>query len=725
MKKGFLLPLLLMLLTIKATAKEGMWIPMLISNMESDMQTMGMKLTAEDIYSVNHSSLKDAVVHFGGGCTGEVISEQGLILTNHHCGYGRIQSHSSVEHDYLTDGFWAKEMKDELPNKGLEVTFIVRIQDVTEAVLEGTDAIEDEVERLKMMEERKKAIVEEATKDTHYEAFVRAFYYGNQYFMFVTETFKDIRLVGAPPSSIGKFGFDTDNWVWPRHTGDFSMFRIYADKDNNPAEYSEDNVPYQPKHHLPISLQGYDEGDFTMVYGFPGRTEEYVTSYHVDYILNKSNPAKIKMRDASLEIIGDAMNQSKKLNIQYAAKQSRISNAWKKWIGQSKGLEELNAVEKKKELEAEFQRLADSKEEWKKAYGNLLPEFETLYANWQEYAFARDMLIEIYYYGPEIIRFSQEFEPLLNDSISEEDLEQLIEKLERKTKGFFKDYNSAVDEQLMAAMMPLYLSNLNVELRPSKAYDHFQDSEAYTAELFEKSIFSSEEKVITFLEKFKKSSRKKLAKDPALLLAKELLDTYTMNVRNEYGALEHHIDALMGEYMQGLMTMLPDYKNYYPDANSTLRVTYGKVAGYAPKDGVYYDYYTTIDGIMEKMDTTTKEFDVPEKLVELYEQQDFGIYADENKELRVCFIASNHTSGGNSGSPAINANGELIGLNFDRTWESTMSDYLFDSERCRNIMVDIRYVLFIVDKYAGMDRLIDEMTLVKNHPKYEDQLIED
>ena len=703
----------LLAVTFNGFAKEGMWIPMLISNMESDMQTRGMKLSAEDIYSINQSSLKDAIVHFGGGCTGEVISDRGLILTNHHCGYGQIQSHSSVENDYLTDGFWATTEKDELPNPGLFVTFIVRIEDVTEEVLSGLEKVSDPTERQKTMDQRKAKLVEEATKDSHYEGMVREFYYGNQYFMFITETFNDIRLVGAPPSSIGKFGFDTDNWVWPRHTGDFSMFRIYADKDNKPAEYAEDNVPYEPKRHLPISLKGYDKGDFTMIYGFPGRTFEYVTSNHIDYILNKSNPAKIKMRDTSLEIIGEAMKKDKKTNIQYAAKQSRISNAWKKWIGQSKGLKELNAIEKKQEQEELFKQRVAENEAWQVKYGNLLNEFETLYKDHKKYAFARDMLIEVFYYGPEIIRFSGAFESLLDEDLTDEELMAEAEKLKTRVAGHFKNYNRNIDMDLMQAMMPMYLSSIDAELRPASAYAHFQDAQGYTEKLFKKTMFGSEEDVMDFLNGFKPKSVKKLRKDPALMLSKEILDTYSQKARGPYGSVQTQIDALMKIYMEGLMTVLEDEQVYYPDANSTLRVSYGKVAGYEPKDGVNYMHYTTIDGIMEKMDTTSKEFDVPERLVELYNLQDFGRYADENDNLKVCFIASNHTSGGNSGSPAINGEGELIGLNFDRTWESTMSDYVFDPERCRNIMVDIRYVLFIVDKFAGMNRLIDEMTLVE------------
>ncbi|UTW61189.1 S46 family peptidase [bacterium SCSIO 12741] len=703
-----------------SVAKEGMWIPTLIKNLvESDMQSMGMKLTAEDIYAFNKSSLKDAVVHFGGGCTAEMISDEGLLLTNHHCGYSQIQSHSSVEKDYLTNGFWAMSRDQELKNPGLTATFIVRIEEVTESALEGVRDAMPEAERQKMIAENIKKIGAQATEGTHYDYIIRPFYYGNQYYLFVTETFKDVRLVGAPPSSIGKFGFDTDNWVWPRHTGDFSMFRIYAGKDNKPAEVSDENVPYRPKHSFPISMSGVKQGDFTMIYGFPGRTSEYLTSYAVEYVMKKQNPNRIKMRDMSLEIIGKSMASSPKIRIQYAAKQSRISNAWKKWKGQSLGLERNNAIQKKLEIEAKFTANANmSITQYGTKYTSLLPQFKGIYEEIEPYTFARDMFIEVWYYGPEILRYSAGFNQLNPEKLGEEgDYQAKVDKLIKGSKRFFKNYHQPTDKKLFATMLKQYFDVIDPKLRQSvyeetimKEFDG--DFEAYADRIFSKSIFASEESAIAFLEKYKgEKSFKKIQKDPAYVLAMNLYNGYLQKVKPDYARLNNELELLNRTYMEGLMTLLPNEKKYYPDANSTLRVAYGKVQGYNGPDAVVYSHFTTTEGIMAKRDTTI-EFTVPDKLAELIDNKDYGKYADADGKMHVCFIASNHTTGGNSGSPALNSSGELIGLNFDRTWESTMSDIMFDPNICRNIMVDIRYVLFIVDKYAGAGHLVDEMKLV-------------
>ena len=706
-------------ITAVVSAKEGMWIPSLIKNLaESDMQSMGMKLSAEDIYSFNQSSLKDAVVHFGGGCTAEMLSDQGLLLTNHHCGYSQIQSHSSVENDYLTDGFWAMSRAEEKKNPGLTATFIIKIEDVTKKVLEGVSDGMAEAERQKIVAANIKKVGDAAIEGSHYKYIIRPFYFGNEYYMFLTEVFEDVRLVGAPPSSIGKFGFDTDNWVWPRHTGDFSMFRIYAGKDNKPASVSDENVPFKPRHSFPISMQGVQPDDFTMIYGFPGRTNEYMTSYEVQYVMEKLNPSRIKMRDVSLDIIGDAMKSSDKIRIQYAAKQSRISNAWKKWIGQNKGLYRNRAIQAKQQTEEQFQKRADeTTADHGMVYKNLLGQFEKLQKEYQPYAFTRSMFIELYYYGPEIIRFSLAFEQLNPKNIkSEEDLEKAKKKLRRSAKGFFKNYNVETDQKLMTALSAQYVEFVDPDFR-SEVYDFIQkeydgDYAASSADLYKTSNMVSEEKVNALLDKYKgEKSWKKIEGDPAFALATTLLNSYRQKVEPEYRRLTAELDLLNRTYMKGLMTLLPDDKKYYPDANSTLRVAYGKVDGYVPSDGKIYKHFTTTEGIMEKRDTT-KEFTVPDKLVELIENEDYGKYKDADGSMHVCFIASNHTTGGNSGSPALNANGELIGLNFDRTWESTMSDIMFDPTICRNIMVDVRYVLFIVDKYAGAGHLVDEMKLI-------------
>tara|TARA_B100000780_G_C21112245_1_gene449584 strand:+ start:371 stop:2527 length:2157 start_codon:yes stop_codon:yes gene_type:complete len=693
-------------------AKEGMWLPFLLQQLnEGEMQSMGMKLSADDIYSVNHSSLKDAVLIFGGGCTGEVISDQGLVLTNHHCGYGQIQSHSSLDHDYLTNGFWAMSQNEELPNPGLKVTFVIRMEDVTKQVTEGIPSDIGEKERAEYIANKSKLITEEAVAETHYDAEVRPFYHGNQFILIVTETYKDIRMVGAPPSSIGKFGFDTDNWVWPRHTGDFSMFRIYAGKDNKPADYSPENVPFTPRHHFPVSLKGYQEDDFTMVFGFPGRTEEYLPSVAVEYVLNESNPAKIAMRDQSLAIINKWMKSDPLINIQYASKQSRISNAWKKWIGQSKGLKENDALEVKRALEADFQNKVDNNADWKQKYGSILADYKSVYDEAAAYMLSREMFIEYYYYGPEIFRFASKFDVLMDKDQSDEDLTRNIENLRKATEAHFKNYQEAVDRELFEQLSTLYLGQLDQIMHPRELTLFLTRKDPVRA-LYDKTLFASKEAVLDFLDDFKRKDVKDIEKDWAYIIQKDITNNYNEIVRPRLSEYGNQLDLLNRTYMQALMEVMPDYKNYYPDANFSLRVTYGKVKSYQPKNAVTYLPYTTTSGIIEKMDTTSYEYDVPEKLVDLIETNDYGVYADADGTMHVCFIATNHTTGGNSGSPAINANGELIGLNFDRTWESTMSDIMYDPNICRNIMVDIRYVLFIIDKYAGAKHLVDEMTLI-------------
>lgn len=689
--------ILFLLVVFQVSAQQGgMWIPSLLEGMnEEDMHSLGSKLTAKDIYDVNNSSLKDAIGHFNGGCTSEVISPKGLLLTNHHCGYSQIQSHSSLENDYLKDGFWAMSLKDEIPNEGLYVEFIVRIEDVTEAMLKDVTSTMNPREKQSKIDKNRNAVEKNAQKEEWQGIKIRPFYKGNQYYLFVTERFEDIRLVGAPPSSIGKFGSDTDNWVWPRHTGDFSMFRIYADKNNRPAKYSADNVPYTPKHYLPVSLDGIEEGDFTMVFGFPGRTNEYLPAVAVEQITKKVNPSNIAIREAALKVIDAYMKSDDQIRIQYASKQARIANAWKKWIGENLGIEKSGAVAIKRKFESDFTKAlkAQGKED---QYGNLLPEFETLYNEFESINVKRNNFIEVFLRTNELMQMMFRLTQMENASRrGEEAFEKARNGMINRLKSLHKNYNAEVDKGVFKAVMPLYTKHSD---------SHIYDNTAFT----------NLDEALKVLEGDSQSVLKKLNDDPAYKYAKPIVLKFYTEIEPEFQRLNTKINALQTSYMTALMDVMPN-ERYFPDANSTLRVTYGKVSGYAPRDAVYYNPVTYLDGVIEKYVPGDYEFDVPEKLRDLYNAKDYGQYADSNGKLPICFLGTNHTTGGNSGSPAIDAQGNLVGLNFDRVWEGTMSDIYYDPEICRNIMVDLRYVLFIVDKYAGAKHLIDEMTLV--HPK--------
>ncbi len=696
-----------------------MWIPALLDALNSDhLEASGLRLSAEDIYSVNQSSLKDAIVHFGGGCTAEVISDQGLILTNYHCGYGQVQSHSSVEQDYLKHGFWAGDRSEELANEGLTATFIVRIEDVTDKVISGLEEGMTENERNKIIFENSARLESEVSVDG-VKASVRSFFYGNEFYMIVTKTYMDVRLVGAPPSSIGKFGGDTDNWIWPRHTGDFSLFRIYAGADNEPVEYSEDNQPYSPNKHLKISLDGAEEEDFVMVYGFPGRTDQYLTSDAVDRIMNESNPLRIKMRETSLAVIDKAMAADDKVRIQYAAKQARISNAYKKWIGQNFGLKRFNALEKKQEFEAEFNSWLQSDKEAQENYGGLLQDLSSARAEAEPYQLARELFIEYVYYGPEIIRFANSFDNLAEnyeDLETSGELEATIESLKSRVEKHFKDYSLSVDMNVFEALTPMYLENLEPDLQPDFFKNEYRSKHhssitSLKNRLYGKSVFVNKEVLLDMLDNMDVKGIKTLKSDLAFIIMRDIYRNYANEVRPLLASNNNKIDALMREYVTAQQEMLPE-KMFWPDANSTLRLTYGKVEGSYPRDGVEYLSHTTYKGIIDKYQPGHPDFDLPQRMLDLYDAGDYGRYADDDGELYVCFTGSNHTSGGNSGSPALDANGHLIGLNFDRSWESTMSDIMFSPELCRNIMVDIRYVLFIIDKYAGAEHIIDELDIV-------------
>ncbi|MEZ7838540.1 MAG: S46 family peptidase [Flavobacteriales bacterium] len=694
---------ILMLCSLNMVAKEGMWLPMFLQQLnETEMQAMGLELTAEDIYSINNGSLKDAIVHFGGGCTAEVISGEGLLLTNHHCGYGQIQSHSSVENDYLSNGFWAKDRSEELTNEGLTATFIKYMKEVTADVLLNETVGMREAERREMIKSLGDSLISLEIEGTHYEAMIKPFFKGNRYFMFVTETYTDVRLVGAPPSSIGKFGSDTDNWMWPRHTGDFSIFRIYADKDNNPAEYSEDNIPYTPNKHLNISTQGVKPGDFTMVYGFPGRTDEYLPAVAVKQITQILNPAKISIRKTALEIMDKEMRASDEVRIKYASKYASVANYYKKWIGENTGIQKTQGLKRKREFEQAFMDAVNSDEKYAD-YAGLLAVYDSLYGELEDIAMARDYFIEIAYRGVAIVNFANKVSKFVETGDAKD-----LERFKKSINGHFKNYDAHTDELLFDALFKKY----ELEQADSDYLPAYFNGKTYSAnEVFSKSYFASQEKLEDLLNSSTKKVQKKLSKDPAFKVASALYGHYRNVIYGKYWALEDELDAVDREYLKAMMEVLPDYRNYYPDANSTLRLTYGQVQGVSPLDAVSYGHITYLEGMMEKYVPGDYEFDLPEKLIELYDSKDFGPYADDNGKLPVCFIATNHTTGGNSGSPALNAKGELVGLNFDRAWEGTMSDINYDASRCRNIMVDARYVLFIIDKFAGAGYLLDEMTI--------------
>ena len=691
------LKILFLLIVFQASAQQGgMWIPSLLEGMnEDEMQSLGSKLTAKDIYDVNNSSLKDAIGHFNGGCTSEVISDKGLVLTNHHCGFGQIQSHSSLENDYLKDGFWAMSLEDELPNKGLFIEFIVSIHDITDVVLKGVNDTMTEKEKQSQITKNSNEALKSWPKETWQDVKTKAFYKGNQYFLFVTERFEDIRLVGAPPSSIGKFGSDTDNWVFPRHTGDFSMFRIYADANNHPAKYSKDNKPYKPKHFLPISLDGVEEGDFTMVFGFPGRTNEYLPAIAIEHITKEYNPTNIAIREAALKVIDQKMKESDAVRIKYASKQARIANAWKKWIGENLGINKSNAIEKRRAFEATFTKALKEKSLEGK-YGNILPEFDKLYKEFAPINIKRRNFIEVFLVTNELMQMAFRAYQLEQALIANPlNLEKAKTSLVGRLKGIHKNYDVNVDKGVYQNVMPLY----------GKKVD---------ASIYDNTAFTKLESALKLLDGNADDVIKNLNNDAAYVYAKPIIAEFFNEIDSEYQRKNTPINALQTQYMTALMDALPNAR-YFPDANSTLRVTYGQVRGYSPRDAVYYNPVSYLDGVIEKYVPNDYEFDVPQKLIDLYESKDYGQYADKNGKVPVCFLGTNHTTGGNSGSPAIDAEGNLIGLNFDRVWEGTMSDIYYDPEICRNIMVDMRYVLFIVDKYAGARHLIDEMKLV--HPK--------
>jgi hypothetical protein len=718
MMKKIFFALLIALLSVPAFCGEGMWLPLLLKQLnEKEMQDMGMRMTAEDIYSVNKGSLKDAIVQFGGGCTGEIISAKGLLMTNHHCGLGQIQRHSSLENNYLENGFWAGSPAEELPNPGLTVTFIVRMEDVTGAALSGVTPDLSERDRQSLIDKNLALVQKTTQRESYQNVMVRPFFHGNQYYLFVTETYRDVRLVGSPPDAIGSFGADTDNWVWPRHSGDFALFRIYAGPDNLPADYSPDNVPFQPKHFLPISLDGVEEGDFTLVFGFPGATDQYLPAIATEQEAFEFLPRRVRLRDLSLEVLNADMAADPKVKIQYASKQSRIANAWKKWKGVTLGLQKTGGVEKKRQMEKEFQRRVDADPVLKAKYGKLLADLERLHRQREPYAEVRNHVFEITTLNVEIFRLAGFLDRFIKiyKSSGLPGVEPRKESIMSYLESFYKDYRPETDKKVFSLIMEAYYNDIPVEYLSKFAVDQIvyagKDYGKLADLVFAKSILSKPDATLQAakddLEKFLQA----IEGDYAYELYKNILSANEEKTQPAYNNLTEEINLLQRTYMQALMEVFPE-KRFYPDANSTLRVTYGQVAGYKPRDGVKYLPNTYLSGVMEKYIPGDYEFDVPEKLRQLYEKKDYGPYGEDG-EMPVCFIGSNHTTGGNSGSPVIDAHGNLIGINFDRVWEGTMSDYYYDPSICRNIMVDIRYILFIIDKFAGAGHLVQEMKLVR------------
>lgn len=721
-KRSIFLSLLSWILVINLRADEGMWLPNLLEGMTiTDMKARGFKLSAEDIYSINNTSMKDAVCQFGGGCTAELISQKGLLLTNHHCGFGYIQMHSSVEHDYLTNGFWAMNQKEELPCPGLTAMFILSMEDVTNQVLSVVTSGMSEAERNSAIQKRMSELEKENTKGTSV-AMIRSFYYGNAFYMFLTETYSDVRMVGAPPIALGNFGGDTDNWVWPRHTADFSLFRIYADANNKPAAYSEKNVPYVPKKSFTINAHGVNAGDFTMVFGFPGRTTEYLSSYGVDLIANVSDPVKVQLRTIRLGIMAEEMAKSDVVRIQYAAKRNGTANAWKKWQGEMLGLKKNDAVGRKQRQEAEFTKRIAADNTLQAKYGTLLPDLKTTHVEiipWQQGVdYMNEGALSI-----ELVRYVYNYRKLVDLSKAEKkdqkEIDATVKALKNGLDGFFKDYDMNTDKRVAIAVCKEMEKGMAADKQPPvfKEVKTTQKGnwDKYFAKIYSKTMFVKKDRLKATLESYDASQWQTLASDPAYVLMEGLYDHFHKNIVPRFQQLNNEINRLNRIYMEAQMAVFKE-KRFYPDANSTLRVAFGQITPYqdaTAKDGYMYNWYTTLDGLIAKDSKTIADYKVPQRMKDLYAKKDFGRYADpKDGKVHTCFIASNHTTGGNSGSPVIDANGNLIGTNFDRVWEGTMSDVNYDPDICRNITLDVRYTLFVIDKYAGAGYLLDEMQIL-------------
>ncbi|QYN48601.1 S46 family peptidase [Apibacter sp. ESL0432] len=709
--KSFLLTCFFNASSLVAQTGGGMWIPNQLN--EKEMKEMGMKISSKQIFNTYNPSIKDAVAHFGGGCTSEVISPKGLLLTNHHCGYYSIQSHSTVTNDLLTHGFWASNYEEEKPNEGLKATFIVDIIDVTSQILLGISDNFTEQQRNIIIKNNINKICSTIKKEDYQNIAILPFYNGNQYYAFITETYEDIRLVGAPPSSIGKYGSDTDNWMWPRHTGDFSLFRIYADKNNHPAKYSKDNIPYTPKYYLPISIKEKKENDFSFVYGFPGRTQEYLPASAIEQLLEITNPSRISLRNESLKILDHAMRENKEIKIKYAAKYASIANGWKKWIGENQGLLKSNAIKKRKEYENQLVEQSQINLDTKNENQSLVNALNDLYKNNSRYNKAYTYFNEVFYSNSETFRMAYIVSNLLN--ASDQDFDKIKLRVIKNVSSIYKNYDSELDKKVSSKMLSMYCMNIEPRFQVAGHEDFEKESSCniYLTDLWKNSYITRERgDLLSILSSDSKENIKYKLKDDAVLnFITPYIEMYRRKILPFHDDFDKKNDSLQRNYMNAQLKTFHS-KKFFPDANSTLRVTYGKIDGYTPKDGVYYKPFTTLSGVIEKYIPDDYEFNLPKKLITLYKQKNFGPYS-QNGDIIVNYIATNHTTGGNSGSPAFDAHGNLVGLNFDRVWEGTMSDINYDPSICRNIMVDIRYILFIIDKYAGAQRLIDEMKIVK------------
>jgi len=715
--------------TFTVKANEGMWLPLLIKRLNHvDMQKCGLQLTAEEIYSVNNSSLKDAIVALGGGfCTGEIISGEGLMLTNHHCGFGTIQANSTTENDYLTDGFWAMNKEQEIP-ADFGVWFLDRMDDVTDIVLNGVTDEMKEGERTALIQQNIAALKakESAEKGDDFRLQIKSFYYGNEYYMFKYNVFNDVRLVGAPPSSIGKYGGDTDNWMWPRHTGDFSMFRVYANKNNKPAEFAKDNVPYKPKHHLPVSIAGVEEGDYAMIMGYPGSTDRYLTSYGVQDAVSVEQPARVLIRRTKLDIMEEGMNKKQKVRIQYASKHASTSNYWKYFVGQSAQLVKNNVYAKKKAIEDSYLKWANTDKVRAAKYGNAITLIEEAYNKNKQYTLPNVYFEEAIFQGPDVFSFvmgNLGFRSEMKGALASEDegkIKAAKNGIKEAAPAYFKDYNQEIDENLLASMLEMFYTNVDAAYHPATLTEiktkYKGDFKSFAKKYYSKSPFASEEKLTIWLDKF---SKKTVEKDPIYNLMNEFIEIYIQQIIMPQQLSAESLAKGMRLFVDGTKQMNQD-KAYASDANSTMRVTYGNVLAYDGADAIHYSHITTLEGVMQKeviTENKNHEIYVPQKLKDLFNSKDYGQYAMKDGRLPVGFLSNNDITGGNSGSPVINAKGQLIGTAFDGNWEAMSGDIYFEPNIQRTISVDIRYTLFIIDKYAGAGHLVKEMTLVKEPVK--------